>query len=70
MKKLIPHLEYLDEIPASQTVLLPSKKMHKDWLIIKESIKEGGLAGDISWLGMSGFLSVFLFQVMMCEKER
>ncbi|XP_059681842.1 leucine-rich repeat-containing protein 56 [Gavia stellata] len=50
VKKLIPHLEYLDEIPASQTALLPSKKMHDDWLIIKESIKEGGLAGDISWL--------------------
>ncbi|KAM6393713.1 leucine-rich repeat-containing protein 56 isoform 2-T2 [Pluvialis apricaria] len=50
VKKLIPHLEYLDEIPASQTALLPSKKMHEDWLIIKESIKEGGLAGDILWL--------------------
>lgn len=44
--------------------------MHEDWLIIKESIKEGGLAGDISWLGMSDFLSGFIFQVMMCEKER
>ncbi|XP_009985123.1 PREDICTED: leucine-rich repeat-containing protein 56 [Tauraco erythrolophus] len=53
VKKLIPHLEYLDEIPASQTAHLPSKKMHKDLLIIKESIKKGGLAGDISWLGMS-----------------
>ncbi|CAM9489669.1 unnamed protein product [Bubo scandiacus] len=51
VKKLIPHLKYLDEIPASQTALLPSKKMHEDWLIIKESIKEGSLAGDISWLG-------------------
>ncbi|XP_075018857.1 leucine-rich repeat-containing protein 56 isoform X3 [Calonectris borealis] len=50
VKKLIPHLEYLDEIPASQTALLPSKKMHEDWLIIKESIKGGGLPGDISWL--------------------
>ncbi|XP_009468599.1 PREDICTED: leucine-rich repeat-containing protein 56 [Nipponia nippon] len=50
VKKIIPHLEYLDEIPASQTALLPSKKMHEDWLIIKESIKEGGLAGGISWL--------------------
>uniref|UniRef100_A0A672TKK5 Leucine rich repeat containing 56 n=2 Tax=Strigops habroptila TaxID=2489341 RepID=A0A672TKK5_STRHB len=50
VKKLIPHLEYLDEIAASQTALLPSNKMHEDWLIIKESIKEGGLAGDISWL--------------------
>ncbi|XP_010281594.1 PREDICTED: leucine-rich repeat-containing protein 56 [Phaethon lepturus] len=53
VKKLIPHLEYLDEIPASQTALHPSKKMHEDWLIMKESIKESGLAGDISWLGMS-----------------
>ncbi|XP_061236397.1 LOW QUALITY PROTEIN: leucine-rich repeat-containing protein 56 [Neopsephotus bourkii] len=50
VKKLIPHLEYLDEIPASQTALLPPNRMHEDWLIIKESIKEGGLAGDISWL--------------------
>ncbi|KAM9372785.1 LOW QUALITY PROTEIN: leucine-rich repeat-containing protein 56 [Phaethornis superciliosus] len=48
--KLIPHLEYLDEIPASQTALLPSKKMHEGWLTIKEFIKEGALAGDISWL--------------------
>lgn len=70
IKKLIPHLEYLDEIPASQTALLPSKMMYKDWLIIKESIKEHGLAGDISCLGMSGFLSGFIFQVTMCEEER
>ncbi|XP_068540573.1 leucine-rich repeat-containing protein 56 isoform X2 [Anas acuta] len=51
VKKLIPHLEYLDEIPASQTAIPPSKKMNEDWLIIKESIKEAGLARDISWLG-------------------
>ncbi|XP_066853323.1 leucine-rich repeat-containing protein 56 isoform X2 [Anser cygnoides] len=50
VKKLIPHLEYLDEIPASQTAIPPSKKMNEDWLIIKESIKEAGLARDISWL--------------------
>uniref|UniRef100_A0A8C4V0L5 Leucine rich repeat containing 56 n=1 Tax=Falco tinnunculus TaxID=100819 RepID=A0A8C4V0L5_FALTI len=50
VKNLIPHLEYLDEVPASQTALLPAKKIHEDWLIIKESIKKGGLAGDLSWL--------------------
>ncbi|XP_064513747.1 leucine-rich repeat-containing protein 56 isoform X3 [Pseudopipra pipra] len=50
VKKLIPHLKYLDKIPASQTVPLPSKKMYEDRLIIKDSIKEGGLAGGISWL--------------------
>ncbi|KAM8807867.1 leucine-rich repeat-containing protein 56 [Eudromia elegans] len=52
VKKLIPHLEYLDELPASQTVIPPSKKMSEDWLIIKESIKEGDLAGDIPWLDL------------------
>uniref|UniRef100_A0A8C9F2B7 Leucine rich repeat containing 56 n=1 Tax=Pavo cristatus TaxID=9049 RepID=A0A8C9F2B7_PAVCR len=51
VKKLIPHLEYLDGIPASQTAVPPSNKMNEDWLIIKESIKEGGLPRDISWLG-------------------
>ena len=65
MKKIIPHLDYLDEIPASQTALLPSKKMHQDCLIIKESIKEGGLVGDILWLGMSDILPGFVFWVMM-----
>ncbi|XP_053924231.1 leucine-rich repeat-containing protein 56 isoform X2 [Cuculus canorus] len=52
VKNLISQLEYLDKVPASQTALLPSKKMHEDWLLIKESIKEGGLAGDISWLDL------------------
>ncbi|XP_048805357.1 leucine-rich repeat-containing protein 56 [Lagopus muta] len=51
VKKLIPHLEYLDGMPASQTAVSPSSKMNEDWLIIKESIKEGGLPRDISWLG-------------------
>ncbi|XP_032300916.1 leucine-rich repeat-containing protein 56 isoform X2 [Coturnix japonica] len=51
VKKLIPHLEYLDGIPASQTAVPPSNKMNEDWLIIKEYIKEGGLPRDISWLG-------------------
>ncbi|XP_032859364.1 leucine-rich repeat-containing protein 56 isoform X2 [Tyto alba] len=48
VKKLIPHLEYLDEIPTSQTALLPSKKTHEDWLIIKESIKEGPYLGAVA----------------------
>lgn len=69
VKKLIPHLEYLDGIPASQTAVPPSSKMNEDWLIIKESIKEGGLPRDISWLGTSDFPSGFVFQVMKCEKE-
>ncbi|XP_026706442.1 leucine-rich repeat-containing protein 56 isoform X2 [Athene cunicularia] len=48
IKKLIPHLKYLDEIPASQTALLPSKKMHEDWRIIKESIKEDPYLGALA----------------------
>uniref|UniRef100_A0A8C0HJ13 Leucine rich repeat containing 56 n=1 Tax=Chelonoidis abingdonii TaxID=106734 RepID=A0A8C0HJ13_CHEAB len=41
VKKLIPHLKYLDEILANQITIPPSRKMNKDWLIVKESIKEG-----------------------------
>ncbi|XP_065260603.1 leucine-rich repeat-containing protein 56 [Emys orbicularis] len=48
VKKLIPHLKYLDEILANQITIPPSRKMNKDWLIVKESIKEGSLAKDIS----------------------
>uniref|UniRef100_A0A8C8S1Q2 Leucine rich repeat containing 56 n=1 Tax=Pelusios castaneus TaxID=367368 RepID=A0A8C8S1Q2_9SAUR len=50
VKKLIPHLKYLDEIPAIQTTIPPSRKMNEDWLIVKESIKDGSLAKDISGL--------------------
>ncbi|XP_025054323.1 leucine-rich repeat-containing protein 56 [Alligator sinensis] len=50
VKKLIPHLKYLDEVPASQVAIPASRKMSKDWLIVKDSIKEGGLAEDISGL--------------------
>uniref|UniRef100_A0A8C3RV71 Leucine rich repeat containing 56 n=1 Tax=Chelydra serpentina TaxID=8475 RepID=A0A8C3RV71_CHESE len=55
VKKLIPHLKYLDEILATQITIPPSRKMNKDWLIVKESIKEGSLAKDISRFGMSNF---------------
>ncbi|KAH1170962.1 hypothetical protein KIL84_006580, partial [Mauremys mutica] len=48
VKKLIPHLKYLDEILANQITIPPSRKMNKDWLIVKESIKEGSLAKDMS----------------------
>ncbi|XP_075784384.1 leucine-rich repeat-containing protein 56 isoform X2 [Pelodiscus sinensis] len=50
VKKLIPHLKYLDEIPANQITIPLSRKMNKDWLIVKESIKEGSLSKDISGL--------------------
>ncbi|XP_026523923.1 leucine-rich repeat-containing protein 56 [Notechis scutatus] len=48
VKKLIPHLKCLDEIPANQTAIPFPCKMNKDWLIVKEAIKEGGLIEEAS----------------------
>ncbi|XP_027715969.1 leucine-rich repeat-containing protein 56 isoform X2 [Vombatus ursinus] len=45
VKKLIPHLQFLDDIPAGQTSLQATRKLNKDWLIVKESIKEANLDG-------------------------
>nr|XP_020835084.1 leucine-rich repeat-containing protein 56 isoform X3 [Phascolarctos cinereus] len=46
VKKLIPHLQFLDDIPAGQTSLQATRKLNKDWLIVKESIKEANLDGS------------------------
>lgn len=46
IKKLIPHLKCLDEIPASQTALPFPSKMNKDWLLVKESIKDGNFVEE------------------------
>uniref|UniRef100_A0A670XXM2 Leucine rich repeat containing 56 n=1 Tax=Pseudonaja textilis TaxID=8673 RepID=A0A670XXM2_PSETE len=56
VKKLIPHLKCLDEIPANQTAIPFPCKMNKDWLIVKESIKEGGLIEEASGSGVLNFL--------------
>ncbi|XP_039187165.1 leucine-rich repeat-containing protein 56 isoform X4 [Crotalus tigris] len=48
VKKLIPHLKFLDEIPANQTAIPFPCKMNKDWFIVKESIKEGNLIEEAS----------------------
>ncbi|XP_068022783.1 leucine-rich repeat-containing protein 56 [Melanerpes formicivorus] len=45
IRKLIPHLEYLDAAPAGQTEGLPPKPPPEEWLLSKE----GGSAGDSSW---------------------
>lgn len=50
MHKLIPHLKSLDEAPAKQTAI--PYKMNKDWLIVKESIKEGSFFEESAGLGM------------------
>nr|XP_005988056.1 PREDICTED: leucine-rich repeat-containing protein 56 isoform X2 [Latimeria chalumnae] len=47
VKKLIPHLKYIDDIPVDQATALPISKVNEDWLIVKESIKEMFLTGDL-----------------------
>ncbi|XP_066108556.1 leucine-rich repeat-containing protein 56 isoform X1 [Saccopteryx bilineata] len=60
VRKLIPHLQVLDEVPAAHTGLPASWKLDKDWLMVKEAIKEGSVLdglpprpdhphGDPSW---------------------
>ncbi|XP_070314061.1 leucine-rich repeat-containing protein 56 isoform X5 [Odocoileus virginianus] len=41
VRKLIPQLQVLDELPAAHTGLPASWKLDQDWLLVKEAIKEG-----------------------------
>ncbi|OBS70902.1 hypothetical protein A6R68_00571, partial [Neotoma lepida] len=43
VKKLIPQLHILDEVPTTCTNLPASQKLNQDWLIVKEAIKEGNV---------------------------
>ncbi|ETE73459.1 Leucine-rich repeat-containing protein 56, partial [Ophiophagus hannah] len=67
VKKLIPHLKCLDEIPANQTAIPFPCKMNKDWLIVKESIKEGGLIEEASG---SGVLNYFIRLCLITTKRK
>ncbi|XP_067902831.1 leucine-rich repeat-containing protein 56 isoform X4 [Heterodontus francisci] len=51
VKKLIPHLKYLDDIPVSETCIQSNSTVSKDWLIVKEAIKDGISAEDLENLG-------------------
>ncbi|XP_078405464.1 leucine-rich repeat-containing protein 56 isoform X1 [Cetorhinus maximus] len=53
VKKLIPHLKYLDDIPVSETCIQSNCTVSKDWLIVKEAIKDGISAEDLEYLGDS-----------------
>lgn len=63
VRKLIPQLQVLDELPATHTHLPTSRKLDHDWLVVKEAIKEGsvldsllpGLGTDGSCPGPSGW---------------
>nr|XP_015107480.1 LOW QUALITY PROTEIN: leucine-rich repeat-containing protein 56 [Vicugna pacos] len=41
VRQLIPQLQVLDEVPAVHPSLPTSWKLDKDWLMVKEAIKEG-----------------------------
>uniref|UniRef100_A0A452S941 Leucine rich repeat containing 56 n=1 Tax=Ursus americanus TaxID=9643 RepID=A0A452S941_URSAM len=43
VRKLIPQLQVLDEVPATHTGLPASRKLDQDWLMVKEAIKEGSV---------------------------
>ncbi|XP_067850369.1 leucine-rich repeat-containing protein 56 [Heptranchias perlo] len=51
VKKLIPHLKHLDDIPVSETCVQSNSTVSKDWLIVKEAIKDGISAEDLENLG-------------------
>ncbi|XP_041054320.1 uncharacterized protein lrrc56 isoform X2 [Carcharodon carcharias] len=53
VKKLIPHLKYLDDIPVSETCIQSNCTVSKDWLIVKEAIKDGISAEDLEYLADS-----------------
>ncbi|XP_007466052.1 PREDICTED: leucine-rich repeat-containing protein 56 [Lipotes vexillifer] len=54
VRKLIPQLQVLDELPATHTRLPTSRKLDHDWLVVKEAIKEGSVLDSLlPGLGLS-----------------
>lgn len=47
VRKLIPQLQVLDERPAMHTGLPASRKLDRDWLMVKEAIKEGSVLDSL-----------------------
>ncbi|XP_036867493.2 leucine-rich repeat-containing protein 56 isoform X4 [Manis javanica] len=47
VRKLIPQLQVLDEVPAMHTDLPASRKLDWDWLMVKEAIKEGSVLDSL-----------------------
>lgn len=41
VRKLVPQLQVLDEVPATHTNPPASRKLDQDWLMVKDAIKEG-----------------------------
>ncbi|XP_023578531.1 leucine-rich repeat-containing protein 56 isoform X2 [Octodon degus] len=47
VKKLVPQLRILDEVPTTYTDLPMPRKLSQDWLMVKEAIKEGSMLDSI-----------------------
>ncbi|XP_069857361.1 leucine-rich repeat-containing protein 56 isoform X3 [Dipodomys merriami] len=47
VRKLIPQLHTLDEIPVTHTNLPDTQKLSQDWLMVKEAIKESSLLDSL-----------------------
>ncbi|XP_057362745.1 leucine-rich repeat-containing protein 56 isoform X1 [Manis pentadactyla] len=47
VRKLMPQLQVLDEVPAMHTDLPASWKLDRDWLMVKEAIKEGSVLDSL-----------------------
>uniref|UniRef100_A0A8C8Y072 Leucine rich repeat containing 56 n=2 Tax=Panthera leo TaxID=9689 RepID=A0A8C8Y072_PANLE len=44
VRKLVPQLRVLDEVPATHTAVPAPRELHQDWLMVKEAIKEGSVS--------------------------
>ncbi|XP_042521462.1 leucine-rich repeat-containing protein 56 isoform X1 [Dipodomys spectabilis] len=47
VRKLIPQLHTLDEIPVTHTNLPDTQKLNQDWFMVKEAIKESSLLDSL-----------------------
>ncbi|XP_026946427.1 leucine-rich repeat-containing protein 56 isoform X4 [Sagmatias obliquidens] len=47
VRKLVPQLQVLDELPATHTRLTTSRKLDHDRLVVKEAIKEGSVLDSL-----------------------
>ncbi|XP_045342421.1 leucine-rich repeat-containing protein 56 isoform X5 [Leopardus geoffroyi] len=57
VRKLIPQLRVLDEVPATHTAVPAPRELRQDWLMVKEAIKEGSVSeGLFPGLGASRVL--------------
>ncbi|XP_061058355.1 leucine-rich repeat-containing protein 56 isoform X1 [Eubalaena glacialis] len=70
VRKLIPQLQVLDELPATHTRLPTSRKLDHDWLMVKEAIKEGSVLDSLlPGLGRPHGSPVWRLSPELCSPE-